>query len=241
MILDREKIIIQKTIKSLYDDLIQSENGPDSNTFGFKHRLKEIYESLNELESRIVIVFPEMGELEVLESFDSFHYSRGDSGVAQFLKSRIKSIEIRTETSIEEDSEAEDKKQINFSSKLKLDPKIINASKKLFDDKHYSQAIFEAIKTLEKESKDKSGIKDRIGVDLVNHVFNKENPIIKIVDGKEQENVDEREGFRFLYMGAFLGIKNPKSHSIQHLDEPDKALEYLSFISLLMKRLDESK
>ena len=86
----------------------------------------------------------------------------------------------------------------------------------------------------------KSKIKDKVGVDLVNHAFNKVHPIIKIVEGEESEQKDEREGFRFLYMGAFLGIKNPKSHSIQNLDDPDKALEYLSFLSLLMKRLDES-
>ena len=41
-------------------------------------------------------------------------------------------------------------------------------------------------------------------------------------------------------MGAFQGIKNPKSHSIQPLKDSDKTLEYLAFVSLLMKRLDES-
>jgi uncharacterized protein (TIGR02391 family) len=96
------------------------------------------------------------------------------------------------------------------------------------------------VKILEKEIKAKSGIRDKSGIKLVNQVFNSGHPIIKIVEGNEQEQIDEREGFRFLYMGAFLGIKDPKSHSIQHLDDPAKALEYISFISLLMKRLDES-
>ena len=123
---------------------------------------------------------------------------------------------------------------------LKLHTKIVSASEKLFHDRHYSQAIFEAVKVLEKEIKSKSGIKNKSGVPLVNKVFNEDHPIIKIVEGDEQEDVDEREGFRFLYMGTIRGIKNPKSHSIQNLSDPTKALEYLSFISLLMKRLDES-
>ena len=131
-------------------------------------------------------------------------------------------------------------KKTTLPKEMKLHPKIIKASQKLFHDKHYSQAIFEAVKILEKELKAKSKVRDKIGVNLANFVFNKENPIIKIVDGDDQEQIDEREGFRFLYMGAFLGIKNPKSHSIQDLKDPEKAKEYLSFISLLMKRLDEA-
>lgn len=132
---------------------------------------------------------------------------------------------------------------INKSNQIefpKLHEKITAVSEKLFLDKHYSQSIFEAIKVLEKEIKKKSGIKNKFGVDLVNHVFNKDNSILMIVKGKEQEQIDEREGFRFLYMGAFLGIKNPKSHSNPSLDNAMKAIEYLSFISLLLRKLDES-
>lgn len=141
---------------------------------------------------------------------------------------------------LEELQDEEPIQESRFPKELKLHPKIVTASEKLFRDRHYSQAIFEAVKVLEKEIKTKSRIRDKIGVDLVNHVFNKDHPIIKIVEGNEQEHIDEREGFRFLYMGAFLGIKDPKSHSIQNLDNSAKALEYISFLSLLMKRLDES-
>ncbi len=131
-------------------------------------------------------------------------------------------------------------KKATLPKEMKLHPKIIKVSQNLFHDRHYSQAIFEAVKVLEKELKSKSKVRDKIGVNLANHVFNKDNPIIKIVEGDDPEQVDEREGFRFLYMGAFLGIKNPKSHSIQHLKDPEKTKEYLSFLSLLMKRLDEA-
>ena len=127
-----------------------------------------------------------------------------------------------------------------FHKELKLHPKIVKASEKLFKDGHYSSAIFEATKILEKEIKLKSKIKDEIGVKLVNMAFNEKQPVIEIIKGQEQEQIDEREGFRFLYMGVFQGIKNPKSHSIQNLIESDKAIEYLAFISLLMKRLDEA-
>jgi len=153
---------------------------------------------------------------------------------------RLERYQGYLEAFLEEIEEKGPIQESKFPSELKLHPKIKEASEKLFQNKHYSQAIFEAIKTLEKEIKTKSRVRNKIGVDLVNHVFQKEHPIIAIIEGEEQEHVDEREGFRFLYMGAFLGIKNLKSHSIQDLDDPFKTVEYLSFISLLMKRLDES-
>ena len=162
---------------------------------------------------------------------------------SEFQRQHLESLERckgYLQAFLEELEEGEPIQESRFPSELKLHSKIVSASEKLFQDGHYSPAIFEAVKVLEKEIKSKSGIKNKSGVPLVNKVFNEDHPIIKIVDGEEQEAIDEREGFRFLYMGTFQGIKNPKSHSIQNLKDPAKALEYLSFISLLMKRLDES-
>lgn len=133
-----------------------------------------------------------------------------------------------------------DKSEYEFLNKLKLHPSVVKSSKKLFQDGYFSQAIFEALKMLEQEIKLKSKIRNKVGIKLVNAAFNEKHPIIDIVSGLEQEKIDEREGFRFLYMGAFLGIKNPKSHSNPKLKDSSIALEYLAFISLLMKRLDKS-
>ena len=110
-----------------------------------------------------------------------------------------------------------------FSKFLILHQKITEVSKNLFLNSHYPQAIFEAVKVLEQEIKNKSGINDKIGVDLVNHVFSESNPILKVVEGNNIEHVDEREGFRYMLVGVFRGIKNPQSHSIQELNDPTKA------------------
>lgn len=115
-----EKEIIKQTLKSLYDDLIQAETGPDRNTFGFTHILEVIYENLVELEPKIISEYPEMGELNVLESFNSIHYSKGDSGTAQFLKSRIKNHAIRLEVDLTEKNQ---KFSIEKTPKPKYDSK----------------------------------------------------------------------------------------------------------------------
>ena len=64
---------------------------------------------------------------------------------------------------------------------------------------------------------------------------------MKVIEGDNIEHVDEREGFRYLLVGVFRGIKNPHSHSIQELSDPTKALEYLAMISILLKRVIDSK
>jgi hypothetical protein len=53
--------------------------------------------------------------------------------------------------------------------------------------------------------------------------------------------MDEQEGFMHLYMGAVIGIRNPKAHGMVEQRDPYKTLKYLSFASLLAKRVDEAK
>ena len=52
---------------------------------------------------------------------------------------------------------------------------------------------------------------------------------------------DEREGFLALFRGAMLGIRNPKAHELFTLEDPQRALEYLGFASLLHRRLDTAE
>jgi hypothetical protein len=49
-----------------------------------------------------------------------------------------------------------------------------------------------------------------------------------------------QSGFRFLFMGAVQGIRNPDAHQqFQPLDQ-EEGLEKLAFASMLMRRLDEA-
>ena len=44
----------------------------------------------------------------------------------------------------------------------------------------------------------------------------------------------------FLYPGAMLAFRNPRAHETVE-DNPEKALEYIAFLSLLAKSLDKAK
>lgn len=121
---------------------------------------------------------------------------------------------------------------------MHLHPKIIEASESLFKDGHYAQAIFEAYKAVNNLVKKKTGL-SLDGKDLMAKVFREGDPIIKLNKLKTKSEKDEQEGFKFLFMGAMVGIRNPKAHNNVAQTDPYRTLEYLGFASLLIRRVEE--
>jgi len=129
---------------------------------------------------------------------------------------------------------------VDTNLELKLHPRVLAVSDKLFKDEYYSQAIFEAFKSLEEYVKEKSGVKGKRGKQLMGHVFDESNPILKIKYSHPDTAKEEQEGFKLIFMGSMLGIRNPKAHyTITQLDE-QRALQYLAFASLLFKAVDDA-
>ena len=120
--------------------------------------------------------------------------------------------------------------------KMQFHPKIINASRALFEDEHYAQAIFEAFKAVENFVQDKSGL-TLYGTNLMEKVFNEENPIIKVPEAGHYYKEVQR-GFKHLFIGASQGIRNPKAHKEITQKDPYITLQYLGFFSFLLKRID---
>ena len=119
---------------------------------------------------------------------------------------------------------------------INLHPKIINASRALFQNKHYAQAIFEAYKAVENFVQDKSEL-TLYGTNLMEKVFNEENPIIKVPEAGHYYK-EVQKGFKHLFMGASQGIRNPKAHKEIKQKDPYITLQYLGFFSFLLKRID---
>ena len=66
-------------------------------------------------------------------------------------------------------------------------------------------------------------------------------PIIKLNDLLTTSDRDEQEGFKFLFKGAMIGIRNPKAHDNVVQTDPYRTLEYLGLASLLMRKIEEGK
>jgi len=120
--------------------------------------------------------------------------------------------------------------------KMQFHPKIVNASRALFEHEHYAQAIFEAFKAVENFVQDKSGL-TLYGTNLMERVFNEENPIIKVPEAGHYYK-EVQKGFKHLFIGASQGIRNPKAHKEIIQKDPYITLQYLGFFSFLLKRID---
>lgn len=121
---------------------------------------------------------------------------------------------------------------------MQFHPKTVEASRKLFKDGHYSDAVFRAFTEVNNFVKVETG-QELDGKALMSKVFRIQEPIIKLNKLKSQSDRDEQEGFMFLFMGAMVGIRNPKAHDNIVQKDALTTLEYLALASLLMKRAEE--
>lgn len=123
---------------------------------------------------------------------------------------------------------------------LDLHPEIQRVSGDLYQNGHYANAIEDAVKALNALVRLRSGEDAKDGTSLMEFVFNPRNPILKFNDLADQSDLDEQKGFMMLFTGAVAGLRNPRAHKIIK-DDPESALEFIAFVSLLAKMVDKSK
>lgn len=117
-------------------------------------------------------------------------------------------------------------------------------SLRLYEDKHYAQAVEEAFKRVIKEVK--KIVKDKTGKEYINAVqlmerafcFSHQEPVIKFNQLQNKEDENEQQGIMLLFNGM-VKIRNKKAHTNVILDDQLRATEYLSLASLLMRLLDQ--
>ncbi len=127
-----------------------------------------------------------------------------------------------------------------YFDRLNLHPRILEVSRDLFLDGHPQEAVFAAAKTLVNYVKDRSARHDLDGAPLMRTVFSRNAPILAFNDLKDQTDADEQEGMMHLFEGAALAIRNPGGHSFPGGTD-QRALEYISLLSLLSYRVQEAK
>lgn len=126
------------------------------------------------------------------------------------------------------------------ATRAELHPRIAEVCTDLYQDGHYADSVFNAAKALINFVKERSGVHEKDGADLMRTVFSKNSPILFFNEFKDQSDYDEQEGMMHLFEGAVLALRNPRGHSFRY-DTSEKALEYIVFLSMLAKRLTEAK
>jgi len=118
-----------------------------------------------------------------------------------------------------------------------IHPVLHPVSKTLFDNGHYSQATFEAFKFVDKTVAKLSG-ETTSGQSLMMKVFSENKPLLTLTPCQTQSEKDEQEGFRFLFAGSTMAIRNPRAHEYSVNDSPDECLDHLALASILLRRLE---
>jgi|SRR5580698_2145181 uncharacterized protein (TIGR02391 family) len=111
--------------------------------------------------------------------------------------------------------------------------------RRLFDNGHFSQATFEAMKFLDEEIQRISSDSD-YGKSLMMRVFSGSPPKLPLNPGMTTSEQNEQEGFKFIFAGVMVGIRNPRGHATGIVDDPDTCLDHLSLCSMLLRRLEEA-
>jgi uncharacterized protein (TIGR02391 family) len=151
------------------------------------------------------------------------------------LKTLIEILEEQIDQSVDDGPS----KAIRAYNGLDLHPEISRASSILYLDGHYANAVEASVKALNGLVRLRSGL-EHDGTTLMERAFSPSNPALKFNDLESQSDKDEQKGFMYLFSGAVSGLRNPRAHGFIQ-DDPERALEFIAFVSLLAKLLDEAK
>lgn len=135
--------------------------------------------------------------------------------------------------------EAVSEQQLHPFDKRNVHPGLPKKVRTFFDNGHYAESTFEAFKYLDKlvqgfSKSTKSGEK------LMMEVFNETSPLLKLTSLNGQSELDEQRGYKFLFSGGVIAIRNPRGHEVDQIDDVDTCLDHLAFVSLLIRRLEQA-
>jgi uncharacterized protein (TIGR02391 family) len=111
--------------------------------------------------------------------------------------------------------------------------------RRLFDNGHYSQATFEAFKFVDNTVKRLSGL-DRSGRALMMEAMKEVSPLIQLTPLADETDRNEQEGFKFIFAGSMVAIRNPRGHEHDVTDSIDTCMDHLGLASLLLRRLEQA-
>lgn len=123
--------------------------------------------------------------------------------------------------------------------KRNIHPGLPNKVRTFFDNGHYPESTFEAFKYLDKLVQ-RFAKSSKSGEKLMLEVFSETAPVLKLTPLSTQSEIDEQRGYRFLFSGGVVGIRNPRGHEVDQLDDVDMCLDHLAFVSLLIRRLEQA-
>jgi uncharacterized protein (TIGR02391 family) len=137
-------------------------------------------------------------------------------------------------------SEAEPPRQSEHPfERRNIHPACDGVVRRLFDNGHYSQSTFEAFKYLDKTVKQLSGV-DKSGKTLMMEALKEASPMLQLTPLADETDRNEQEGFKYIFAGSMIAIRNPRGHEHDLVDDIEVALDHLGLCSMLLRRLEQA-
>lgn len=222
-------------------DNINGKQSLDSHRQKINASLREIYgsDSLEYVEYSIETFMP-------IFYVTSEHTDFSVSGNLETIRDKVRSAMTMLTTllqTLEEQAEVSEgdtaSQSIRAYEGMDLHDEIARAASQLFRDGHYANAVEASVKALNGLVRLRSGL-EFDGTTLMERAFSPSNPVLKFNGLSDQSDKDEQKGYMQMFSGAVSGLRNPRAHGFIH-DKPERALEFIAFVSLLAKLLDEAK
>ncbi|MEQ9408644.1 MAG: TIGR02391 family protein [Fuerstiella sp.] len=118
---------------------------------------------------------------------------------------------------------------------------IILHCRKLYGQKNFFHAVFEAAKVYHNLIRDKSQ-SDKDGEAMMMNVWDPRNGVLKVTSCQTETDRNVQDGIKFLSAGLMRAIRNPTAHEpALHwpIDEQD-ATDILAFVSFLLRQHDKA-
>lgn len=127
----------------------------------------------------------------------------------------------------------------NFTLEDMLHIQIKNKAYAHYINGDYRNAVLDSVITLFDYIRKKSGLTND-GEPLIENALSLNNPKLILSNLTTESGRNDQLGFMCILKGVYKGIRNPKAHTLDSDLDIKKAAEYLVFISLLIRRIEEA-
>lgn len=184
-----------------------------------------------------------------ITSIDAASYNMNGTPIGEVRKGLVRGrdraiaileqIKVHFEEELADGSGGGGEKILRAYGALDLHPEIARAASDLYRDGYYANAIEDSVKALNAFVRLRSGL-DEDGDTLMRKAFTPHGPVLAFNALADDSDRNEQKGFMELFAGAVAGLRNPRAHKIVK-DDPERALEFIAFVSLLAKLADDAK
>lgn len=123
-----------------------------------------------------------------------------------------------------------------------IHPKVKELAQTRFKNNHYADSVsicLREINSILKEYVREQINQELDGVRLIERAFTGESPIITLADLTTEDGRNIQNGYRKIFEGSFLGIRNPKAHTNLNPSK-NKTIHLLFICSFMFIKLEEA-